>query len=244
MHDIHPASPSNFFQSLNLPFPTSVQDVQSSSRTHHPNSGSRLPASTSFAPMQQAQHHQQASASLSNYADYNHQSQDVYSTLSQPFTFDNASFQPSGSASTSRHPFQGNGQGMLPKENAPLNGHKPDLQNMQPSNSPSGGSESAFAQSFYKAEGPGLNHFHTVLSREFNVRDGTSPAAAAGTSSSHPHDPSSIISEVGFSPAGSDVPLPPHMERDLVALADLTSTQQTLFGLYWCFVHVQWPIGE
>lgn len=109
------------------------------------------------------------------------------------------------------------------------------------SSSPSGASESAFAQSFYKAEGPGLNHFQTVLSREFNVPEGGSPAAAS--LSVQANDPSSIRSEVGFSPAGSDVSLPAHMERDLVALADLTTTQQTLFGLYWCFVHVQWPIG-
>lgn len=139
-------------------------------------------------------------------------------------------------------------------------------------------SSAAFAQSFYKAEGPGLGHFQTVLSREFNVRDGASPsgasgtttatsshayahyAAAGGTASSsagggtHSHfmggsmggvngDPSSVPSDVGFSPAGSDVPLPPHMEKDLVALADLPSTQQQLFGVYWCFVHPQWPIG-
>lgn len=224
--------------------PTSMTTIQPSMRSQHTASESRHPADSGvFAtlPARPQQQQQLSSNSLQHYAEYNQQAQDVYTTLSQPFTFNSAPMPATNSSTSSKYPFQSNGQEGLDHATTRNQLQK---QNLPPSDSPGGGSESAFAQSFYKAEGPGLNHFHTVLSREFNVPEGASPAAAGGTVSSQAHDPSSIVSEVGFSPANSDVALPAHMERDLIALADLTPTQQTLFGLYWCFVHVQWPIGE
>lgn len=233
--------------------------MQGSSQVPHPASQSRYPSAIAYASIQpqqqqQPQTHQQQqqqqqqhmpASSLQSYTDYNQQAQDVYSTLSQPFTFNTAPVPTKRSATSGKHPFQSNGQATSNLSSTQPQVNKQDLPPVAPSDSASGGPDSAFAESFYKAEGPGLNHFHTVLSREFNVPDDASPAgAAAGTSPSHPNDPSSIMSEAGFSPAGSDVALPAHMERDLVALADLIPTQQTLFGLYWCFVHVQWPIGK
>lgn len=183
---------------------------------------------------------QSGASTAQQFVEYGQQTTDLYSTLSQPFTFNFAPLTVSGQSISGNHPFQGASHTTKHTSYEKTHAQKQALPRPAGS-SPSGASESAFAQSFYKAEGPGLNHFQTVLSREFNVPEGGSPTT--GSLSVQANDPSSIRSEIGFSPAGSDVSLPAHMERDLVALADLTTTQQTLFGLYWCFVHVQWPIG-
>lgn len=254
------------FQSLSLPLQSTSQGLPQaaghSQTSQHPVSQTRLPPPSTYGhgrPPPNTQLPPQING-MQEYGAYNAHATDVYSTLAQPFTFSTAPQHPpphhhhhqqqqqsNRIATNGGQPFQGNT--LPPISNGVARSrsqqHRYDLPPAGPADSPSGGSDSAFAQSFYKADGPGLNHFHNVLSREFNVQDDASPApAAVNTSSSHPHDPSSIVSDVGFSPAGSDVPLPPHMERDLIALADLTSTQQTLFGLYWCFVHVQWPISK